>query len=386
MPEPSWQSKRWSPGVLSFKQVCELIDSQVLKGVVDANKPTCNDPSAIDLRLSGDAYLLKRGSVKPCGNQFLLELDQGKLIEPIQSDAEGIFTLQRGKTYLFKTVESLYPAQLSTGPFYGQATAKSSVGRVDVLARLIVDGMDCYEQFDPRKIANSTGEMFIEVTPLSFPVKIKIGKALSQLRFFLGPPAASRVKGRHERAAVIRGSIGGRPTLSVDLSEAKVGNDKACALTAKLFEQAPPPIPLWKLPEGAKPKPQEYWELAPADNDGRFPISPPRFYILRSKELISVPKGIAVYCRAIDETIGELRIHYAGFVHPWFGQNRQDGKPGAPLIFEVRGHNVPVSLRDKEILARLELYRMSEDADPPTDAEYDNQDLTLSKFFEKWPT
>src|SRR5688572_5278969 len=108
MPEPRWQVKRWSPGVLSYKQVCELIDSQVLKGIAEQDKPTCNDPSAIDLRLSGEAYWLKRGSVKPCGNQFLLELNQGQLIEPIQSDADGVFTLERGKTYLFKTIESLY--------------------------------------------------------------------------------------------------------------------------------------------------------------------------------------------------------------------------------------------------------------------------------------
>lgn len=29
--------------------------------------------------------------------------------------------------------------------------------------------------------------------------------------------------------------------------------------------------------------------------------------------------GVAVYCRPSDETIGEMRIHYAGFVHPGFG-------------------------------------------------------------------
>ena len=37
--------------------------------------------------------------------------------------------------------------------YYGQATAKSSVGRLDVLARLIVDGMDHYEAFHPQAIS-----------------------------------------------------------------------------------------------------------------------------------------------------------------------------------------------------------------------------------------
>jgi hypothetical protein len=56
-----------------------------------------------------------------------------------------------------------------------------------------------------------------------------------------------------------------------------------------------------------------------------------------------------------------MRIHYAGFVHPWFGLNRGDDKEGTPLIFEVRGHDLPTVLGHKEKLARLEYYRMSKD-------------------------
>jgi dCTP deaminase len=84
----------------------------------------------------------------------------------------------------------------------------------------------------------------------------------------------------------------------------------------------------------------------------------------------------------MDESLGEMRIHYAGFVHPHFGLHRIDNKEGAPLIFEVRGHNVDVLLTDSEILARLYIYRMSEAApslEKPT--AYSNQELTLSKAF-----
>ena len=111
-----------------------------------------------------------------------------------------------------------------------------------------------------------------------------------------------------------------------------------------------------------------------------------KFYILRSKERLSVPAGIAIYCRASDETIGEMRIHYAGFVHPLFGLKRNDGKIGTPLIFEVRGHQVHVNLTDGEKMANLTFYRMSEVSDGearPT--KYENQTLQLSKFFTQWP-
>jgi hypothetical protein len=87
-----------------------------------------------------------------------------------------------------------------------------------------------------------------------------------------------------------------------------------------------------------------------------------------------------------------ISTHYAGFVHPHFGLLRDDGTKGTPLIFEVRGHQVQVSLADKEKMANLIFYRMSEDAPEPTPEEkkkgqegYGNQDLKLSNFFDNWP-
>jgi len=90
---------------------------------------------------------------------------------------------------------------------------------------------------------------------------------------------------------------------------------------------------------------------------------------------------VAIYCQAITETLGELRIHYAGFVHPRFGEERNDNK-GAPLIFEVRGHNLKAFLQHGETLARLEYYYMSEDAER-YNPSYSDQELTLSKYFTK---
>jgi dCTP deaminase len=91
--------------------------------------------------------------------------------------------------------------------------------------------------------------------------------------------------------------------------------------------------------------------------------------------------------------MGEMRIHYAGFVHPYFGLYREDKTKGTPLIFEVRGHQVPVSLADKEKMANLIFYRMSEDAPDLSEEEqaaeakgYGSQDLKLSNFFDEWPT
>ena len=84
-----------------------------------------------------------------------------------------------------------------------------------------------------------------------------------------------------------------------------------------------------------------------------------------------------------------MRIHYAGFVHPFFGWTRADGLRGTPLIFEVRGHDLNVSLIHREKLARLTFYRMSldpqEDNAAHTDQSYNEQELKLSAYFGEWP-
>jgi dCTP deaminase len=183
--------------------------------------------------------------------------------------------------------------------------------------------------------------------------------------------------------SVLRG-VGDPPdgSLSVNLTDATICGVDGAALVAA--EDNPEPISLWKLDDSEKPKPWRYWKLRSADEHKRLRITQDHFYIIRSRERIVLPQGVAVYCRASDETIGEMRIHYAGFVHPFC---REHGEQGTPLIFEVRGHNVDVSLLHGERMAKLIFYRMSEDAviDSETDQSYNDQQLQVSKFFGAWP-
>ncbi len=183
--------------------------------------------------------------------------------------------------------------------------------------------------------------------------------------------------------------------MAIDLENEKIDSKDVAAFRAI---KNPNPIPVWG--KGSL-DPKMYWECIPSKRikgKSRFTIDPNEFYILRSKERLSLPKGVAVYCQAMDETLGEMRIHYAGFAHPFFGVDRTDEKQGTPLIFEVRGHNVKVNLTDGEKLARLIFYRMSEDCKKPKDenqieennvqllqGDYNEQELKLSKFFKDWP-
>jgi hypothetical protein len=74
-------------------------------------------------------------------------------------------------------------------------------------------------------------------------------------------------------------------------------------------------------------------------------------------------------------------------VHPFFGLVREDQRFGTPLIFEVRGHDLPISLADNEVMAKLIFYRMSKDAEATEEdkSPYDAQELNLSALFRGWP-
>lgn len=385
--ERPWED--WIPGVLSNTQLKIICEADFIRNV-DTNSSVI-DGSSIDLILSDEGYSMPKGAVKPFGGRFISKLTEHKLVKPIKAVDDGSFLLNPEKTYLFKLRERLqFP---NNSLIYGEATAKSSVGRVDVLARLIVDGMDCYDYFNPEGLDAGIGELFIEITSLTFHVKVRKGCSLSQLRLFFGKPSSCQVTGKEAFRCFIQKDNDEKEddgSLSVELSPILIGNNSVAAFRSKKPPKDAAPIPLWEEEPPICPDPCKYWSFIKADDMNRIKLEKGKFYIIRSKEKLKLHKGIAVNCQAIDETLGEMRIHYAGFAHPWFGRNRSDGKIGTPLIFEVRGHDVQTSLKDGDKMARLSFYRMSEDVKKPKTvpkkiSPYENQTLQLSKFFSKWP-
>ena len=377
MAEP-WDD--WIPGVLDKYQMRRLLEEGLIIGKPRREWKRSLDGSSLNVTLSDEAFEMPGGSVKPSRRHaYSWLLDQFGRKCPTPADAT--FTLHAKHTYVFKLRERLNPKRLFTARMHGQATAKSSVGRVDVLARLIVDGMDTYESFNAESLGNSNGDMYLEITPITFHVKVRPGTSLSQLRIFKGKPEDVEISGQDLFKTVL-GPMAEDGTLSVDLDNLKI-NGKQVAAFCAAGNTVKSAIPLWKKRREERPNPSKFWTFVKSDKSNRLRITKDRFYLLRSKERIRVPPGVAIYCRASDETIGEMRIHYAGFVHPTFGKERKDGRIGTPLMFEVRGHQVSVSLADGEKMANLIFYRMSKDSDSKSD--YDSQELKLSGFFGPWP-
>lgn len=367
--------KDWLPGALNKEQIEHL----AREGVIRLGLKDEIGIASVDLSLSDGAFKMESGSIKPSRNYKYNDV-LGKRIE----QTNGSFDLLKGNTYVLKLSAELDPDKIRRAQIYGQATAKSTIGRVDVLARLIVDGMDRYECFEPTDLGG-TGEMYVEVTPITFDVKVKPGSSITQLRLFYGDPKDAEIHGREVCMTVLRDDSGRpveEPRLTLDLEPDTHGGLRVSAFRAKPANSEPDFI---DLSARELHDPWRYWQFCETDHKNRLQIQSGRFYILRSKEKLWLPEGVAIYCKATDETIGEMRIHYAGFVHPHFGTDKDQKPIPTPLIFEVRGHQVHANLTDGEKMANLVFYRMSKNAYHPKKDSYSGQKLQLSKVFKNWP-
>ena len=128
----------------------------------------------------------------------------------------------------------------------------------------------------------------------------------------------------------------------------------------------------------------DFWEKINAQRGGRLILDPDQFYILASKEALHIPPHLAAEMVPIDPTMGEFRVHYAGFFDPGFGHAPAGGK-GSRAVLEVRSHEVPFILEDGQNIGRLIYERLTE---PPDEvygtgigSHYQAQGLKLSKHF-----
>ena len=85
-----------------------------------------------------------------------------------------------------------------------------------------------------------------------------------------------------------------------------------------------------------------------------------------------------------NPSIGEFRVHYAGFFDPGFGHGSSDGH-GSKAVLEVRGYDVPFILEHNQIVGRLMYEKLTEFPEKfygsSIGSNYQKQSLKLSKHF-----
>jgi dCTP deaminase len=111
-------------------------------------------------------------------------------------------------------------------------------------------------------------------------------------------------------------------------------------------------------------------------------LNPDDFYILATREEVRVPSDFAAEMVAYDTTVGEFRVHYAGFFDPGFGC---EPEAGSRAVLEVRSHEVPFMLEHGQTIGFLRYERMAAKPDrlygTAIGSNYQNQGLRLAKQF-----
>jgi dCTP deaminase len=329
-------------------------------------------PASLDLRLGEIAYRV-RASFLPGSTTVARRIDELKLHEFALGDGA---VLETGCVYIVPLQESLaLPDDIAAA-----ANPKSSTGRLDVFTRVIADETRGFDRLE----AGYHGPLYAEISPRTFPVLVREGSRLSQIRFRRGHALldAQALRALHARERLVDiddADVGEGVAVSVDLSGNLGGDGKGI-----VGYRAKRHTGLIDVERRAGYSMLDYWEPMSARPDKSLILDPNEFYILASKEAVQVPPDYAAEMVPFDPLVGEFRVHYAGFFDPGFGYAGAGGK-GARAVLEVRSREVPFILEHGQIVGRLVYEKML--AKPDTlygtgiGSNYQAQTLKLSKHF-----
>ena len=338
-------------------------------------------PASLDLRL-GEVAFRVRASFLPGPQTTVAErIDELKLHEIALGDGA---VLETGCVYIVPLLESLaLPDDIAAA-----ANPKSSTGRLDVFTRVIADETRGFDRIR----AGYHGPLYAEISPRTFPVLVREGSRLSQIRFRHGNGLldADALRALHARERL------------VDDAHADVGEGIAVGVDLAGFQSLPPPLAgedrergivgyrakrhtgLIDVERRGGYDVAEFWEPMRARPDGSLILDPDEFYILASKEAVQVPPDYAAEMVPFDPLVGEFRVHYAGFFDPGFGYAGAGGR-GARAVLEVRSREVPFILEHGQIVGRLVFEKMLERPKAlygqGIGSNYQAQGLKLSKHF-----
>jgi dCTP deaminase len=363
-------------GILPSQSIEELIQS----GHISAASPISEDqvqPSSLDLRLGPVAYRVRASFLSSKNSTVLEKLEEYKLYEV---DLGQPAVLERGCVYIAPLLEELkLPAGIS-----GKANPKSTTGRLDIFTRLITDFGSEFE----RVPAGYKGKLYTEIVPRTFSVVARQGTRLNQLRFRRGtpPPSDTELRTLHEEETLVYTNdeapgdaiISKGLWLSVDVT----GDDN----TELIGYKARKHTPLIDLARENYYDPTEFWEPISRTRTRSLILDPEDFYILISREKVRIPPNFAAEMVPYDPSVGEFRIHYAGFFDPGFGYGADDIK-GTPAVLEVRSHEAPFLLEDGQVVGRLLFERLLSAPrkvyGQGIGSSYQRQGLALSKHFRR---
>jgi len=364
------------PGILSIQEVSEAVE----RGHVSSREPLENSqfqPNSLDLRIGGTAYRT-RCSFLPVG---------ANLDDLLSAFSLGIFDLTRsegvvlepGRTYILPLLESLR----LPGTWGAIANPKSTTGRLDILARVITQGGHAFDTI-PK---GYSGPLYLEVVTRSFPLRLRVGDSLCQLRLFEDHPQVltdEELKFEIDKHRLVMGDDGAAiPAKVLDLADGvflSVRLSMPCNRTIGYSARRTTPIVDFQQ---SRHDVFAFWNeiLGQKRGRGTLILEPEEFYLFSSLERVRIPPHLCAEMVAYDPKSGELRTHYAGFFDSGFGWNGD----GANVVLEVRNRDIPYLLQNGQKLFRLRFFR---NRTVPTElygkglhSHYQGQSLALPRQF-----
>ena len=374
--------KSHTTGVLSSQRIKDLVSSGRIGRSAGAEpiQEYQFQPASIDLRLGPVAYRVQASFLPGVSSTVEAKLQELKMSE-VDLTRPAVF--EKGCVYVVPLMEELFlPWDISA-----KANPKSTTGRLDIFTRLITDYGAEFEKV-PK---GYKGKLYVEVVPRTFTVVLRAGARLNQIRFVRGSPPPLESEGRlgkveqkdplvYDEENPAKATISRGLRISIDLEGSAPGSrDEIIGFRAKKHA---PAVDLEQVNHYA---PADFWEPLWGAPRQKLILNPDDFYVLVSKQRVSIPPELAAEMVAYDPSMGEFRIHYAGFFDPGFGYDPSNRVRGTHAVLEVRSHEAPFMLEHGQMVGRLIYERLTEVPDkiygPGIGSSYQYQRLSLSKQF-----
>lgn len=359
-------------GILPAQEIVRMFEHGEIAGLPFEQGQV--QPASLDLRMGPRAWRV-RASFLPSTKTSISERLQELSLHQFDLDADGE-VLEQGCVYLVELEESFkLPSDLvaTTNP-------KSSTGRLDVFTRVIGDRVSAFDSVP----AGYEGKLYLEVSPRTFPILVRRGSKLAQIRFRRGD---ARLDAKELAALQARERLVDAENANLSMGAVAVSVDLSGGVSNLAGFRAKKHTGLIDVDRRGGYEVLDFWEPLPAHRSRSLVLDPDAFYILASKEAVHVPPDHAAEMVPFDPLVGEFRVHYAGFFDPGFGHAAAGGK-GARAVLEVRSREVPFIIEDGQIVGRLVYERMTER--PQTlygelpGSNYQAQGLKLSKHFKPY--
>ncbi len=277
-------------------QECALVDHDLLKMVDDQNifrnfeqdLKNFIQPASLDIPITSRCYLIKE--------KFLpFKRKIADLLESIILSSEPCTLLLRDHTYLCYCGFISLPSNLRAS-----FSPKSSIGRIDVLVRTIFDNCGFYDTIEKEQ----KGNLWVQISPRSFNIKIYPGLALTQMMLFepcqfnlnneieLYSKYGSFVRGEmHDNALIVH--------LDTRFGYEALNTNEVIDLSL------------------ATNDPSKFFRTVVAKND-KIILEKDKFYIFATIEKISIPLSLSAEMVPFVHHIGDLRSNKAGYFDSGF--------------------------------------------------------------------